>query len=74
MFQRADILHSHPEIQSGALVFVGTRVPVQNLLDHLAAGDNLDAFLTDFPSVSREQAQAALELASKALSAGARPT
>ena len=71
MFQRADTLHSDPEILSGATVFVGTRVPVQNLLDYLSGGETLDAFLTDFPSVTREQAKAALELAGKALRAGA---
>ncbi len=69
MFQRADVLHSDPDIQSGATVFVGTRVPVQNLVDYLAAGDTLDQFLQDFPSVSKDQAQAALVLAGKALSA-----
>ena len=47
----------------GALVFVGTRVPVQTLLEYLEAGDPLDEFLIDFPSVHREQAVAALEVA-----------
>ena len=74
MFQRADILQSDPEILSGTTVFVGTRVPVQNLLDYLSAGETLDSFLEDFPSVTREQAQAALELAGKALSTGAGST
>ncbi len=45
-----------PEIMSGAPVFAGTRVPVQALLDHLAAGDSLDDFLEGYPSVSRELA------------------
>ena len=39
----------------GIPVFRGTRVPVQNLLDYLATGETIDAFLDDFPSVSREQ-------------------
>jgi uncharacterized protein (DUF433 family) len=43
-------------------VFIGTRVPVRTLLDYLEAGDSLDEFLEDFPSVSREQAVAALRL------------
>lgn len=47
---------------TGALVFKGTRVPVQTLVDHLTAGDSLDLFLDDFPSVSCEQAIAFLEL------------
>ena len=55
--------HRDPEIMGGALVFVGTRVPVQTLLEYLEAGDPLDEFLIDFPSVQREQAVAALEVA-----------
>jgi uncharacterized protein (DUF433 family) len=56
----ARVVHSDPEIVSGTPVFVGTRVPVRSLFDHLAAGDSLDVFLDGFPSVSREQAVAAL--------------
>ena len=52
-------------------VFFGTRVPVKNLFDYLESGDSLDEFLEDFPSVSREQAIAALELAREALAADA---
>ncbi len=44
------------------LVFVGTRVPVQNLFDYLASGESLDEFLDDFPSVEREQAEQVLDL------------
>lgn len=57
------IVHSDPQIMGGEPVFVGTRVPVQNLLDYLEGGDSLDEFLEDFPSVKREQAVAALEYA-----------
>lgn len=60
-----------PERLSGAAVFAGTRVPVQTLIDYLEAGDPLDAFLTDFPDVSREHAVAVLELAKQALDAHA---
>lgn len=52
---------------SGTPVFAGTRVPVRSLLDHLEAGDGLDVFLTDFPSVSRKQAIAFLEESSDAM-------
>ena len=52
-------------------VFAGTRVPVQTLIDYLEAGDPLEAFLADFPSVSREHAVAVLELAKSALLAKA---
>jgi uncharacterized protein (DUF433 family) len=60
---KPDIVHSDPEILGGTPVFVGTRVPVKSLFDHLEAGDSLDVFLESFPSVSRAQAVAALELA-----------
>jgi uncharacterized protein (DUF433 family) len=68
----SSVVHSDPEILGGTPVFVGTRVPLQNLIDYLAAGDSLDEFLEQFPSVSRAQAQAALELARDALEASAR--
>jgi len=54
-------------------VFVGTRVPVKNLFEYLEAGDSLDEFLRSFPSVTREQAIAALELAREALASDAHP-
>ena len=44
-----------PEIMSGAPSFVGTRVPIQNLMDYLEGGDSIEEFLEDFPTVSREQ-------------------
>ena len=47
----ACVIHSDPDIVSGTPVFVGTRVPVRTLFDHLAAGDSLEVFLDDFPSV-----------------------
>ena len=55
------------EIVSGTPVFIGTRVPVRTLLDCLAAGDDLDEFLCGFPSVSREQAVSALQIARESL-------
>ena len=61
------VVHSDPEIMSGTPVFVGTRVPVYNLFDYLEAGDSLEKFLASFPSVTREQAIAALELAKEAV-------
>lgn len=67
------VIHSNPRIQGGVPVFVGTRVPVKNLFDYLESGDSLDEFLEDFPSVSREQAIAALEQAREALATDAHP-
>src|SRR3989442_10825450 len=61
------VVHRDPEILGGTPVFVGTRVPVKNLFDYLEAGDSLDVFLDEFPSVTRAQAVAALELAREAL-------
>ena len=50
------------KVMSGAVVFAGTRVPVQTLIDYLEEGSSLDEFLDDFPTVSREHAVAVLEL------------
>ena len=58
---------SDPAVLGGTPVFAGTRVPAQTLLDYLIAGDGLDEFLAQFPSVSREQALAALDLMRDAL-------
>jgi uncharacterized protein (DUF433 family) len=55
------VIHSDPEILGGTVVFIGTRVPVQSLFDHLEAGDSIDDFLEGFPSVRREQVLAVLE-------------
>jgi uncharacterized protein (DUF433 family) len=56
------LITSSPERLSGTPVFAGTRVPVQTLIDYLEAGDPLDSFLDDFPSVTREHAVVVLEL------------
>ena len=55
------ILRSDPEILGGTPVFVGTRVPVKSLFDHLEAGESIDDFIEGFPSVRREQVIALLE-------------
>jgi uncharacterized protein (DUF433 family) len=67
------VIHRDPEIQGGVPVFYGTRVPVKNLFDYLEAGDSIDDFLKSFPSVTREQTVAALELAREALAPDAHP-
>ena len=59
---KEQLISRDKDIMSGALVFAGTRVPVKTLLDYLKAGDTLDDFLDDFPTVKREQAQGVLEL------------
>ena len=51
------------DVMSGTPVFRGTRVPIKNLLDYLAAGDSLGEFLEQFPTVKREQAIALVEVA-----------
>lgn len=60
-----------PEIMSGTPCFAGTRVPVRCLLDYIEGGETLDEFLEQFPTVSRKQAVAFLEQASKQLLATA---
>ena len=65
------LITTSPDRLSGTPVFAGTRVPVQTLVDYLEAGDSLDNFLVDFPSVSREHAIAVLEVAKSALLAKA---
>ncbi|MFL6417315.1 MAG: DUF433 domain-containing protein [Bryobacteraceae bacterium] len=61
------IITRDPEIMSGTPCFRGTRVPFQNLLDYIETGDTLDAFLEDFPSVTRDMAIEALESAKASL-------
>jgi uncharacterized protein (DUF433 family) len=55
------IIHSDPEIMGGTPVFVGTRVPLQNLIDSLEGGESVEDFLEAFPTVTREQAIAVIE-------------
>ncbi len=62
------IIIKDPDILGGTPVFRGTRVPFQALLDYLEGGQPLDEFLDDFPTVTREAAIEALELAKSALS------
>lgn len=74
MLSTSRIVHSDPDILGGTPVFIGTRVPMKILLDYLEAGDSLNEFLDHFPSVSRQQAIAVLELAKEMLTAYANPT
>jgi uncharacterized protein (DUF433 family) len=71
MATKKRIVHSDPEIMSGEIVFVGTRVPLNTLFDYLEAGDSLEEFLVNFPTVKKSQALAALEFGHKALAASA---
>jgi uncharacterized protein (DUF433 family) len=59
------VVSRDPDVLSGELVFTGTRVPVQTLIDYLKAGETLDRFLDGFPTVEREQAEAYLEMTLK---------
>ena len=67
MFSNSPVISASPEIMGGTLVFAGTRVPVQTLLDYLKAGESIDDFLDGFPTVTREQVIALLEEAGKQL-------
>jgi uncharacterized protein (DUF433 family) len=57
------VAHSDPDILGGTPVFVGTRVPVQALIDYIEGGHSLNAILDDFPTFTRELAIAALQQA-----------
>ena len=61
------LITASPDRLGGTPVFAGTRVPVQTLIEYLEAGDTLDVFLDEFPSVTREHAVAVLEIAKRAL-------
>jgi uncharacterized protein (DUF433 family) len=67
MSQAKGVIVKDPGILGGTPVFCGTRVPFQALLDYLEGGQTLDEFLDDFPTVTRESAVAALELAKSLL-------
>jgi uncharacterized protein (DUF433 family) len=69
----SSVVHRDPDILGGTPVFVGARVPVRTLVDYLEAADALNEFLDDFPSVTREQAVVALQLARQMLVAHANP-
>lgn len=60
--KKEQIVSRNPKVMNGALVFAGTRVPVEILIQHLTAGDPLKKFLDDFPTVSHEQAVAYLKM------------
>jgi uncharacterized protein (DUF433 family) len=70
--KQSSVVHSDPDILGGTPVFVGTRVPVQALIDYFEGGHSLEKFPDDFPSVSRDIAVAALEQAKVHLLADAR--
>jgi uncharacterized protein (DUF433 family) len=70
--KQSSVVHSDPDILGGTPVFVGTRVPVQALIDYIEGGHSLEKFLDDFPTVSRNIAVAALEQAKMHLLADAR--
>jgi len=71
MSRKPSVIHRDPDTLGGTPVFVGTRVPVQSLFDYLEGGETLDEFLLQFPSVTRQQAIAALDLARESLLASA---
>lgn len=67
MLKDSPIISVSPEIMGGTPVFVGTRVPIQTLLDYLKAGESIDDFLDGFPTVTKEQVIALIEEAGKQL-------
>jgi uncharacterized protein (DUF433 family) len=73
MATKPDLIERSPDVLAGTPVFAGTRVPVRTLIDYLEAGDSLNDFLADFPTVTHAQAVAVLEQAREALLVDARP-
>ncbi|MCC3447264.1 MAG: DUF433 domain-containing protein [Microcoleus sp. PH2017_39_LGB_O_B] len=67
MSQNFQMISISGEIMGGTPVFIGTRVPVQTLFDYLEAGESIDDFLEGFPTVTREQVIALLEVLRKQL-------
>jgi uncharacterized protein (DUF433 family) len=65
------VIHSDPEILHGVAVFSGTRVPVRSLFEYIEAGDTIDEFLAQFPSVTRGQVSAVLDSAMESVVANA---
>ena len=63
-----DLINIDPEVLGGQPVFKGTRVPIETLFDHLEAGESVDDFLDQFPSISKQQAVSVLEIAGKLMS------
>ena len=68
------VIQSSSDVLGGAPVFARTRVPVQTLIDYIEAGERIDDFIADFPTVSREQVLQVLEIAKRSLVAGAHET
>lgn len=62
-YMNAQIIASSPEVMGGTPVFAGTRVPVQTLMDYIKGGESIDDFLDGFPTVTKEQVIAFLEVA-----------
>ena len=58
---KSDFCEVNQDVLHGTPVFGGTRVPIETLFDYLATGDSLEEFLLDFPTVKREQAEAAID-------------
>lgn len=61
------VVHSDPEILGGTPVFIGTRVPLRNLIDYLEDDFSVEEFLEQFPSVTREQVETVLEAIEEAI-------
>jgi uncharacterized protein (DUF433 family) len=66
------VIQSSGDVLGGAPVFASTRVPVQTLIDYIEAGERIDDFLADFPTVSREQVVQVLEIAKRSCGTGER--
>jgi uncharacterized protein (DUF433 family) len=68
MLKVDDVISVSPEILGNQPVFKGTRVTIESLFDYLESGESMDQFIDDFPSVSKHQAIAVIEIAAKLMS------
>lgn len=67
------IVSIDPQVLGGTPVFRGTRVPIQNLFDYLEAGDSIEEFLQNFPTVKRQQVIGLLQNARERVTAISEP-
>lgn len=70
MLKASDVISISPDVMNNQPVFKGSRVTIETLFDYLENGETIETFLSEFPSVSREQAQSVIEIASKLMSSG----
>ncbi|WP_091541340.1 DUF433 domain-containing protein [Thermoflexibacter ruber] len=72
MLMQEQVISINPNVMSGVPVFAGTRVPIYSLFDYVLTGETIDAFINDFPTVSKEQAMKVITMAQEILLANSK--